>query len=176
MKPGQRFAPEERLAVAEAFRSGGIAAAYAAVPERRPRSVRKLLNALGFTTDGGRRDWTTHEVQRLCEMFPSATALEIAIAVRHPVASVESKIFDLQKRGVLPRKLAPRWTPGQIRIVEREVDAILDRLAERFGRTKGAIAHRLRIVLMETAKRSRREQVADLGGMNEHARAKGKAA
>lgn len=154
-----RFTEAESALVVDAFRRGGLVAAVAALPDRTSTGIAGHLQSLGLHKPKGRRCWRTDEIAALrAGWLAGETARAIGLRLGRSTLAVRVRIEKLK----LPKKLH-RWTPGQTRIVEREVDAMIDRLCERLGRSQGAVENRLAHAFMTRKRRKNAAKIGDLG-------------
>ena len=108
------------------------------------------------------RKWTTDERRTLRRMHVEGmTFREIGLALRRPKGSCWSQALDMGLTG----RRRPKWTAGQNRIIDVSLDALVDSLALRFGRTTGGVRGQLCRRLFAATKRDRIRAIPDLGGM-----------
>jgi hypothetical protein len=160
MKNGGRLSADDRDAIAKAYVEDGFEAACALFPANRRLTIRGVLVKQGLCKPG-RVDWKTHDVELFRFLWPTQTAKELGLRF----GRTERAIYQLAHALKLRPKRPPKWTAGQDRIVQQEFDALVDRLAMRFGRSKGAVVQRLSIVRFGYRKRNRRSEITDLGGV-----------
>jgi hypothetical protein len=163
MTNGGRYSGDEVATLRAAFAENGFAGALLALPHRRKDSVQRQLVRLGLR-EPEVRPWTMHEIAELRRLYPTMTSKELGLRFGRSRSAIDGKLLALGLSG----KAAPRWTPGQERIVEREVEALVGRLSERLGRTPRAVSSKIIRVVFEARKRSRRHRIVDLGGMTEY--------